>query len=581
MISYSIELLETSEGLRNAKIHVSGRSFMLHSNQPYREAERVVRNFNPEISWVLIAGFGLGYIIDYMLKHTSFKVIVFEPVDDILEAAEKSPEIKNVLSDPRVNLIKHDKASVIDFLDTNGIKELSFYIHRPYFSLFPDIMTSLEGIIAAYLSKKQINKTTLKRFQKVWLRNIIKNSSYYFILPGINDIKHYLAGKPAVIVGAGPSLSKNIETLKKYQDKVVVISTDTAYINLCNKGILADFIVSVDPQDKNSLYLLYAFNSRATLVIDSAASFISFLKYNPEKTVIYDSIFPIYNELKNFWGDKGFLACGGSVSTTAFDLARFLNCDPIIFIGQDLSYPNRETHIRGSILEEFLYYRVNRFETYENYNSKMLILSDRIEIEGWNSAIVPTDRKFLTFLDWFKKEIKETSARVINSSEGGALISGANHIPLIDALNGLDLEPPLNKKIHGGIQRLDDSRFLETLKEVKSEIGKIEDSSIKAYYASNRAILKFNNKTDPSEEFQIMTQFDILFLKCTRERTLLARLIEFTMQESIERVSLLNDVGALSPETLEAWRSLYAEASEGLGYIRRLIDKRLSQESLK
>jgi|GEM_PF-1357085 hypothetical protein len=581
MGSYSIEVLETSEGLRNARIHAGGKSYTLHSSQPLKEAERIVNNFNPEMEWVLVAGFGMGHVISYVLEHTSFKIIVFEPDEDILELAGKSPDIKKVIADPRVNIIKNDIARVIDFLEDKGIRELTFYIHRPYFSIFPDAMASLEGIIAAYLSKKQINKTTLKRFQKVWLRNIIKNSSYYFNLPGINDISHNFRDKPAVIIGAGPSLALNIDIIKKFQDKAVIISTDTAYINLCSFGIKPDFIVSVDPQDKNSLYLLYAFDSSSKLVIDSAASFISFVKYNPLNLIIYDSIFPIYNDLKYLWGEKGQLACGGSVSTTAFDLARFLKCDPIIFTGQDLSYPGRRTHIKGSILEEFLYSRINRFDTYENYNSKMLLLSDRIEIDGWNGTRVHTDRKFLTFLDWFKKEIKETGASVINSTEGGAIIQGASHMTLEKAL-GKACGGSLNKEVIVSGKERDQSPFIELLKELKDKILKMEDLAKKAFYASKRAVSKFKSGSNAKEEFGLMTEFDAFFLKSfsgggegSKNKPVIARLLEFTMQGSIEMISNLSAGADLNIDTLEAWSSLYSEAADGLAYIKRLIDKRL------
>ncbi len=578
MGSYSIELLE-KDGFRNARIHHSGRSFTLHSSQPYREAERVVKNFNTGMEWVLIAGFGFGYIIDYILKNTELRIIVFEPDNDIMEAAEKFPDTKKIIADPRVKIIKQDKDLIINFLEENGIKELSFYIHRPYFNLYPDIMSSLEGIISAYLSKKQINKATLKRFQKVWLRNIIKNSSYYFKLPGINDIRHNFTGKPAVIVGAGPSLSKNIDVLKKYQDRVAIISTDTAYINLCNYGILADFVVSVDPQDKNSLYLLYAFNGSSRLVIDSAASFMSFAKFSQGNIFIFDSTLPIYKELKKFWGEKGELLCGGSVSTSAFDLARYLKCDPIIFIGQDLSYPHKQTHIRGSILEELLYYRINRIETYENYNSKMLLLSDRIEIEGWDGKMVSTDRKFLTFLEWFKKEIHETSSSVINSTEGGALIKGAKHLPLIEVLKTLGSSSPLNKEVKAESKPSNESGFLNLLKELKEELIKVEEFSMKAYYASKGALKKFKNNKDSVEEYHTMTEFDTFFLKCAHENSLLARLIEFTMQGSIETISSMTMNGGLTTSTLEAWCSLYEEAFDGFSYILRLIDKRLKAQA--
>lgn len=56
---------------------------------------------------------------------------------------------------------------------------------------------------------------------------------------------------------------------------------------------------------------------------------------------------------------------------------------------------------------------------------------------------------------------------------------------------------------------------------------------------------------------------------------MLARLLEFTMQGSIETISTLSAGSDLNIETLEAWSTLYSEAADGLAYIGRLIDKRL------
>ncbi len=574
--SFFIEPLTTSEGIINAKIHAKDHVITLHSSQPLREAQKAVSKFNPALPWVLLAGFGLGYTVEYILNNTSFSVIVFEPDSPIFELASQIGRVKSILKDKRVTLIRNDISAITDFLENNLIRELNFYINRPYISLFPETFSSLDGIIAAYLSKKQINKSTLKRFQKVWVKNIIKNSSFYFKLPGILDIKHNFEKKPAVIVGAGPSLSLNIGVLEKYRDIPVIITTDTAYANLIEHDIQPDFIVSVDPQDKNSQYLLYASRKDAALVIDASASIQSFIKYNPEKIVLFDSCFPCYEELKRFWGDKGTLLCGGSVSTTAFDLARFLKCDPIIFIGQDLSYPKKQTHIKGSILEEFLYHKINRFHTFESYNSGTLILSDRIEIDGWNGEKVPTDRKFLTFLEWFKNEFKITNARIINSTQGGAIIKGADHMPLEDALKpfltGIPFEKSLSYSPENRIA--DEKGFKELLSDIELKIENILAYAGRALSSSITAIQKIRNNEGIEKELKIMSLFDDIFRKSIHDSPLLARLVEFTMQESIDMVSRTGGEHE-NLEILNVWQSFYEEASDGLSYLFRIIKKRL------
>ena len=276
---------------------------------------------------------------------------------------------------------------------------------------------------------------------------------------------------------------------------------------LYTNGIKADFVVSVDPQEKNTLFLLYSGYKDSILVLESAGSFISLLKYNTGKTVLYDSIFPLYDEMVKYWGNKGRLLSGGSVSTTAFDLARFLECSPIIMIGQDMAFSDKMTHFQGNILEEFLYYRINRFNTYEAYNSRMLLFADKIEINGQKGARVQTDRKFLTFIDWFKREIKATRGKVINATEGGAFIEGADHLNLEKTIE-LYCGRNLSKEITFLTQNNPDNDFQKYLRDVLMELDQLIPFSSKAVGASENALDAYKNSKDPSVYFNIMSSFD-------------------------------------------------------------------------
>jgi hypothetical protein len=563
-----------SGGFPNAKIQSEGKAITLHSIAPFKEAERAAAKFNPALSWVLIAGFGFGYLARWLLEHTHYKVIVFEHSGVILEQAVVYEEVKQVLKDERVILIQEDTGKVIDFLRENNIKELNFYIHRPYWTLFPSVYSSFEGILIAYLSKKNINQATLKRFQKVWLKNIVKNSSFYFSSPGINSIRHTFRNKPAVIVGAGPSLEKNIHILRDIQERVLIIATDTALSILYENGIKPDFVVSVDPQDKNTLYLLYSQFKEAWLVIDAAASFLSLIKYNPSKTIFFDTIFPLYESLKPFWGEKGSLLSGGSVSTNAFDFARFLGCSPIVFVGQDLAYSRKHTHIRGNILEEFLRFKTNRFHTYESYNSKMLLFSDKIEVEGVNGEKVLTDRKFVTFLDWFKNEFAYTQAEVINATEGGAFIQGAKHLSLEETAREKLKEVKMDKNFSLEWERKSDAAYRQYLEAVSQEVERLLPYGKKALEASKKAKDIFKKKGNPSHLFSTMTDFDLELLSSIRLQNSTARFLELSMQESIEKILDGEQKKQITEETLENWKQFYEEAYYGLKRIKWLLNKR-------
>jgi hypothetical protein len=579
MNSILIEKTASRDGLVNAKVSNGERTVSLHSIYPVKEAQKTVAHLNRELGWVVIAGFGLGYIIEYLLDNTDFKIIVFEHTKEIIDFALQSRNLNNVINNPRITLV-YSISELTSVLDEKRVGELCFYIHRPYQSLFPEIYSSLEGVLITYLSKKQINKATLLRFQRVWLRNIIKNSRYYFDTPGINNLRHNFKSKPAIIVGAGPSLAKNIGKLKEIEKKAVIISTDTALPSLQAYDITPDFVVSVDPQDTNALYLLYAGICNTTLVLDSSASFLSFFKPRFAETVIFDSMFPLYSGMSVFWGERGALLSGGSVSTTAFDFARFLCADPIAFIGQDLAFSKKHTHNRDNILEEILYYRINRFNTYEAYNSRSLIFSDSITVDGYYGDKVPTDRKFITFLNWFVREIKNTKASVINATEGGAKIEGAIHISL-DEFDKTYLSDTLDKIFTVEFEPVKRGNFDKYLDGITQACYRLLPYAIKAFKSSKSAISEFKRGGNLSRYFDDMTRFDrelLTMIKANSEKNNIegakvSHFLEFTMQSAIDKILEFSDENGISGELLENWNLLYKEASEGLGRVMHILKK--------
>jgi hypothetical protein len=567
-----IERFETRDNTANIRVTRGDTSVTMHSIQPYKEAERVVSRFNSEMEWTFIAGLGLGYVADTFLKKSEGNLIIYDPCPDILDIAKSLPSNKSLLQLDRVHFINRTE-DIVPFLESHNVRELNYYLHRPYAVLFPDEFSGMEGILTAYLSKRQINKNTLKRFRMIWLRNLIKNFPFHFTAPGIAHLKHPFHGKPGLIVGAGPSLAKNIDAIRRYSDRMVIIATDTALPMLAGNGISPDFTVSADPQDKNALFLLYSGRTDTTLVIDAAGSFLTFAKYLPAQTLLYDSFFPIYRELSGYWGAKGDLMSGGSVSTNAFDFARFLGCSPIILAGQDLAYSEKKTHFRGNVLEDYFFYKIDKFHTYESYHARTLILSDQISIDGYSGGKVVTDRKFLTFLEWFKREIAVTNVPVINATEGGAFIPGARHLPLKETADEF-LREPIDKSSAINFTPSDPAPYIEYLRSVISACDSLIPAAERAYAASNQAMALFRQGKDISPQFRAMNEFDRAVLTALKEGNAVSRFIELVMQDSIERI-MESSTGEdkLSVDLIEGWQNLYGDARAALKKVRYVLAK--------
>ena len=115
------------------------------------------------------------------------------------------------------------------------------------------------------------------------------------------------------------------------------------------------------------------------------------------------------------------LATGGSVANTAFSLLELWGFETIILIGQDLALTGNRRYSDKDIDAEK--------EAIEKGYSL-------IEIEAYDGGTVKTREDYRTYLKWFESAIAITDAkRVINATEGGAMIHGAVNMTLKDALN--------------------------------------------------------------------------------------------------------------------------------------------------
>jgi len=69
--------------------------------------------------------------------------------------------------------------------------------------------------------------------------------------PGIGRLFGKMQGCPAVVVGAGPSLDVDMPVLREIQDRVLIISCDTAVRPLLNNRVRVDFALAIDSSPRN------------------------------------------------------------------------------------------------------------------------------------------------------------------------------------------------------------------------------------------------------------------------------------------------------------------------------------------
>lgn len=186
-------------------------------------------------------------------------------------------------------------------------------------------------------------------------------------LEGAFDAKAKFEGVPAVICGAGPSLTKAFPILEKIKTQALVFAGGTAVAAMTKNGVQPHFAMALDPNDeefqrfKQANYFEGPFLFAPRLhrdVFATANGPFGYMKTDTgglvenwlEKELGLGGQ-PIGPDL----GDEAF-----SITTLAVSYAFALGCNPIILVGVDLAYTNGKRYVDGLQAEEEKHERITR-----------------------------------------------------------------------------------------------------------------------------------------------------------------------------------------------------------------------------
>ena len=197
---------------------------------------------------------------------------------------------------------------------------------------------------------REVKSATLLRFNQVWQRNFLRNQEVIQKNPGVIALKNRLRDIPCIVVGAGPSLDKNIRYLRKACERAVILCCDAALKPLLSHGIVPNFVLVLDPQEEIARFLSNVPQKGITLVVPTIVH-PSILELWKEDILFFNKFapdIPTLVEIQKMVPEIGILTPGGTVLSVTYDLAFQAGCNPILFAGQDLSYPKKNSHSHGT-----------------------------------------------------------------------------------------------------------------------------------------------------------------------------------------------------------------------------------------
>ena len=262
-----------------------------------------------------------------------------------------------------------------------------------------------------------------------FVKNIcVLPSSFY-----ANALKNAFPGMPAIVCGAGPSLTAAIPLLKKLSSRALIIAGGSTLAALSSQGVPIHFGIAVDPNLEEYRRFKNSFAFDTPLLYSTRVNPQIFQTCNGPFGYMRSGI----GGLPEIWMEEELGLAGpliganlsdeaASVTTICAAWAQFIGCGPIFFSGLDLAYTGQKRYAAGVAGED----------------DEPLALLD-LEKSAADRILRRKDRRgklILTATRWVMESAalahfakKHKKIRFFNTTEGGLPIPGVPYLPLREA----------------------------------------------------------------------------------------------------------------------------------------------------
>ena len=283
--------------------------------------------------------------------------------------------------------------------------------------------------------------------------------------------------KPILYLAAGPSLQKNIEFVKKNQNKFTIVTIYATLPLLEKHNIKPDIVTQYDEQNHAVLNTLEKiedinFFKNTIFIFSSHVNTKLMNSFRKENIYIFQAMF----DLK-----KGFgTLTSPSIGELTYALLLILGAKKVYLIGLDLAFDTQtgETHIEGhSGANAFANLKDEEDSSEENYSYR----KNTIRVKGNFVDTVKTTPSFKTNIDsfsYFTEQFKQADVEIYNLSNGAYLL---DTIPL--KIENIQINSLEDKKI-------DSTVIINDLNKISTVNYSTEDMENKNLKISNAKKMK-------------------------------------------------------------------------------------------
>lgn len=434
-----LEVVETVSGLPTARVG----GLLLHSGRdPGEEGRRTARaQAATGADTLVFLGLGLGYAAQAALDLLpGSRLVIAEADPALLTACLDVRDLRPLLSNERVSILAGGEPEgllwAFERLGSRNVRAVSI---KAQAEIYSEWYARAQSVLSRFEAKEAINGNTLRRFGRLWVRNLARNLEEIPRRPGVAELRGGFEGLPGLVAAAGPSLDEVLPRLRELRERAVLVCVDTALRSLLREGVEPDFLVVVDPQYWNARHLDRC-PSPSSILVTEGAVWPSVLRQRFSAVRLCSSLFPLGAYIEQRSGaPKGRLGAGGSVATTAWDFARVLGCRPVFMAGLDLAFPGGRTHVRAGRFEQRALSAGRRLRPPATEAFRAYVGAQPRDARANDGTTVRTDQRLSLYSWWFESRmLRHPECPTRNLSAAGLAVEG---MPLVSLKSVLDLPP--------------------------------------------------------------------------------------------------------------------------------------------
>ncbi len=383
----------------------------------------------------------------------------------------------------------------------------------------------------------------------------IKNNVPLFD-PSAGEVKAPLA---AAVVGSGPSLDHLLPYLKRYRDRLFVISCGTAVGVLKKHGIVPDLHVNIERNEPPYEAVLKSTDEEYRKKIDFLGAnnnyppFFELFKRNAYYLKAADAGAELFGRKKKLY------FVNPTVTNTGLALAYYLGFKKVFFFGVDLALHEAKHHAEGTI--------------YDTVADADELYKGEIEVEGNFGGKLATTSIFYSSLKVMEEAIAYFSSQregfeVFNPNRG-AKIEGAKPVKeeelekLLSELPEADLET---------FKREYWERFVRPVDWNEFDFPKLKMQMMTNFFQLKRVMEADLSEVSSEEDYKnLIVDFYSYIDLLKRENLILYRLLHGTMTQFLAHMM----VGLYADAPLEKKREFMKEASELLKEMLSEMEKEI------